>query len=360
MNRVISGLAICLLAAALDAGQTRSWVQSDYSDFEKGVFKSLSLRSDGLLTLAPRFQELYDTSSGYLWALAQDSKGDLYAGGGPGAKLFRLTPKGDKKVLADLDGLEIHAIAVDRQDRVYAATSPDGKVYRVSADGKSEVFYDPKAKYIWAMAFDAKGDLFVATGDHGEIHRVTPAGQGSVFFKSDETHARSLAVDPAGNLIVGTDPGGLVLRVSPAGEGFVLYQMGKKEITSVTVGSDGSVYAAGVGTKQAAAPAPAPVPIAPVPMPSPIPGAAPGPRAIAGPPPRSPGGPYRFPAAAMSTGSIRSVIRGRSGPIRRTSSTLWRSTAPDGCCSAPATKATSTESIPPPSTRFCSTAAPPR
>jgi sugar lactone lactonase YvrE len=260
-------LGLTLLALPVRAGQTRIWTQSDSADFERGIVKDLSVRSDGRLTLAPQFREVLDTSSAYLWALARDSKGNLYAGGGPGAKLYRLTPAGEKKTLAELDGLQIPAIAVDSSGRVYAATAPDGKVYRVSPDGKCEVFYDPKTKYIWALAFNKEGDLFVATGDQGEVHRVRPDGHGSVFFRSDETHVRSMAVDGAGNLILGTDPGGLVIRVSPSGEGFVLYQMGKQEVTSVAVAPDGSIYAAGVGSKQGAAAVPA-APALPVPAPA--------------------------------------------------------------------------------------------
>jgi outer membrane protein assembly factor BamB len=254
----------CLLTSVscLLSSQTRTWTESDYPDFEKGNRKNLSLRSDGLVTLAPQFQEVYDTSSAYLWALARDSKGNLYAGGGPGAKLYRLSASGDKKTLAELNGLQIPAIAIDRQDRVYAATAPDGKIYRVAPDGKSEVFYDPKAKYIWALLFDKSGDLLVATGDPGAVHRVHPDGSGSVLYQTDETHVRSMTVDAAGNVILGTDPGGLVVRVSPAGEGFVLYQMSKSEVTAVAVAKDGSIYAAGVGTKPGASSAP---PIAPPP-----------------------------------------------------------------------------------------------
>ena len=145
---------IVLLAASsvLSAGQTRTWTQGEAADFEKGILKNLSLRSDGRLTLAPLSRELFDTASSYLWALAQDSKGNLYAGGGTSAKLYRITPDGKGKLLAELDALEIHAIAVDSRDRVYAATSPDGKIYRVTGNGKPEVFYDPKAKYIWGLA----------------------------------------------------------------------------------------------------------------------------------------------------------------------------------------------------------------
>jgi hypothetical protein len=258
---------LCLLASALFAGQTRTWSQGEFADFEKGIVKNLSLRSDGQLTLAPRSAELFDTSSAYLWALAQDSKGNLYAGGGNGAKLYRIPPDGKGKLLADLDALEIHAIAVDSKDRVYAATSPDGKVYRIAGSGKPEVFYDPKSKYIWALAFDGQGDLLVATGDPGEIHRVAPDGKGRVFFKSDETHVRSMTIDASGNVIVGTEPGGLVVRVSPAGEGFVLYQTPKREVTAVAVARDGAIYAAAVGAKQPAppAPVPAPAPITPAP-----------------------------------------------------------------------------------------------
>ncbi|HLK69518.1 MAG TPA: hypothetical protein VKU19_39080 [Bryobacteraceae bacterium] len=289
----VCGWAVGLVLAStgLIASQTRIWSQSDYADFEKGVLKNLSVRSDGLLMLAPHSREWFDTSSAYLWALAQDSKGNLYTGGGTSAKLYRIPPDGKGKMLADLDALEIHAIAVDSKDRVYAATSPDGKVYRITGNAKPEIFYDPKQKYIWGMVFDSKGDLFIGTGDQGEIHRVAPDGKGKVFFKTDETHVRSMAIDPSDNLIVGTDPGGLVLRVSQSGEGFVLYQMGKKEVTAVAVAKDGSVYAAAVGTKQAPAPAPA---SAPAPAPATItvvaPGGAPaGPRPAPAPPPASVG-----------------------------------------------------------------------
>ena len=267
MKSFITSTSIALaVSAALYGGQTRTWSQNDYTDFQKGVIKNLSLRSDGVLTLAPRWKEFYDSSAMYLWALARDSKGNLYTGGGTGAKLYRIGPDGKGKVLAELDALEIHAIAIDSKDRIYVGTAPDGKIYRVGANGKAEVYYDPKSKYIWALALDRQDNLYVATGDPGEIHRVAPGGSGSVFFRSEETHVRSLAVDPNGNVIAGTAPGGLVLRVSPAGEGFVLYQMAKQEVTAVAVSPGGAIYAAGVGTRQATpsnpqqVPAPAPVP----------------------------------------------------------------------------------------------------
>jgi len=274
---------LLLLASLCWAGDTKYWSLGDYADFEKGHLKKLSLVSDGSLCLAPRFEEVFDSASVYLWALAEDSKGNLYAGGGgpggPGARLYVIPPDGKGKTLASWDELEVHALAVGPGDQLYAATSPDGKVHKVLPGGKTEVFYDPRAKYIWGMVFDRQGNLYVATGDRGEIHRVTPKGKGEVFFATGETHARSLALDAVGNLLVGTEPGGLVVRVSPKGEGFVLYQAPRKEITAVAVGPDGSVYAAGVGVKGAPPPAPPtpPAPVTPSPQPSPQPTAPAGP-----------------------------------------------------------------------------------
>jgi hypothetical protein len=259
-------LAALAVTAACFAVETKFWQQGDRTDFEKGSLTHLSLRSDGRIFLAPEFPEVFDSSTPYLWAVAADSKGNLYtAGGGSGsgsAKVFLIDSSGKSRTFAELEGLEIHAVAIDSKDQVYAATDPDGKVYKIGSNGKAQLFYDPHQKYIWAMSFNAKGDLFVATGDQGEIHRVTPAGNGSVFFKTEDTHARSLAIDAQGNLIVGTEPGGLILRVSPAAQGFVLYQAPKREITAVAIAKDGAIYAAGVGNKT---PASTPQPTNPAP-----------------------------------------------------------------------------------------------
>jgi len=263
-------LAALAVTATCFAVETKFWQQGDRTDFEKGSLTHLSLRSDGRIFLAPEFPEVFDSSTPYLWAIAADSKGNLYtAGGGTGsgsAKVFVIDSLGKSRTFAELEGLEIHAIVVDSKDQVYAATDPDGKIYKIGSNGKPQLFYDPRQKYIWAMAFNSKGDLFVATGDQGEIHRVTPAGSGTLFFKTEETHARSLTIDAQDNLIVGTEPGGLILRVSPSAQGFVLYQAPKREITAVAIAKDGAIYAAGVGNKTTTASAAPPATVTPAPL----------------------------------------------------------------------------------------------
>jgi outer membrane protein assembly factor BamB len=306
MNRLLalSCAATLAMAALAVAATTKVWEQSSQSDLEAGKLRNVSLRSDGRLTLAPVFRELYDASANYLWAVVEDSKGNVYIGGSgqdSRSKLTRIAPGGQAQVVAELPGLEIHALAVDAADRIYAATSPDGKVYRLSPDGQLSDFYDPKSKYIWALAFDTRGNLIVATGDKGEVHSVTPAGQGSVLLKTEEAHARSLAVDKAGAIYVGTEPGGLVFRVTGAGQAFVLYQSPKREITALAVAENGALYAAAVGNKQAA-------PAAPALPPAPAPPAQPAPQRA-----QTPATPPPAPAPIPSLGA---TVQGGSDVIR--------------------------------------------
>jgi hypothetical protein len=266
---LLTALALVSMGAAAYAVETETWKHSSQDDFLKGTMEKLSLRSDGRLLLAPKIEELLDSSAAALWSVVEDSKGNVYVGGGgPGsgsAKLFRVEASGSHEVIAELEALEIQAIAVNGSDEVFAATAPDGEVFKIAAGG-AEVFYNPEAKYIWAMVFDEAGNLYLGTGDGGEVHKVAPDGIGSVFFETEETHVRSLTMDANGNLIAGTEPNGLILRVSPAGDGFVVHQADKKEVTTVAVAPDGSIYAAAIGTKKPALTIPRPVtPVAPRP-----------------------------------------------------------------------------------------------
>ncbi len=256
-----------LFALVASAEETRLWVQTSFAEFEKGTAEGVLIRSDGALELAPRIAEIQDSGAAYIWDLAVDSKGAVYAAAGPDAKVFRIAPEGAESVFFETEAIEVHALAIDSQDNVYAATAPDSIVYKIDPSGESSEFYDPDSSYVWDMEFGQSGELYVATGDAGEIHRVGADGAGEVYYRTGETHVRSLAIDSDGNLIVGTDPSGLILRVGPDASGdvraFVLYQSAKKEITSLTLGSGGAIYAAGVGARtpnQPAVPTAAPRP----------------------------------------------------------------------------------------------------
>ena len=266
-------LLACLILTALAQAQgTRLWQQRRYDEFEKGTAHGVAINSDGRLSLSPTFSGLYTSPSTYLWDLACDNQGVIYAAAGAPARVYRITPDGKASVIFAPEELSVQALAVDNYGVVYAATSPDGRVYKIvrvvpSAPKRGEtakpepegdgsysttVYFEPKTKYIWSLALDPQGRLYVATGDRGEIYRVEPNGPGTLFFKSDEAQIRVLDFDKAGNLIVGTDGSGLIYRISPAGEAFALFSAPKREITALTVDAQGNIYAAGAGDKRAA------------------------------------------------------------------------------------------------------------
>ncbi|MBZ5707240.1 MAG: hypothetical protein LAN63_17980 [Acidobacteriia bacterium] len=291
---IIFSLFVLLIAQLALGEGTRTWEQSKFDDLIRGTAQGVAIRSTGGLELAPAFKALTTTPSTYIWSIASDAAGNLYAATGAPARVYRITPDGQSSVIFEPPELQVQALVVAPSGLIYAATNPDGKVYRLEhraapagapkgADTKagsaadswsSSVYFDPSTKYIWDVELDSEGNLYVATGDHGEIYKVTPKGEHSVFFKSDEAHIRVLAFDPKGNLIAGSDGSGLVYRISPSGEAFVLYSAPKKEITALAIDQAGNIYAAGAGEKRPGA-APAGFPTTPMPSPSAAPSAGP-------------------------------------------------------------------------------------
>ena len=303
MTKVLQFLGVCLMVVANSLAQgTRTWEQTRYDEFEKGSAHGVAINSDGSLTLAPTFDALYTTPSTYLWGVASDPQGDVFAAAGSPARIYRLARDGSANIIFAPQELQVQSLVIDGDGVIYAATSPDGKVYKIVRGGpnpgrgpetshttaevaaaqegakpppegekprtsvavdssySASVYFDSKTKYIWDLALDRQGQLYVATGDRGEIYRVDRQGNGKLFFKSDEAHIRALDFDNSGNLIAATDGSGLIYRISPQGEGFVLYSAPKKEITALAVDGEGNIYAAGTGEKRGAPVAPTTAP----------------------------------------------------------------------------------------------------
>jgi sugar lactone lactonase YvrE len=331
-----------LLASFVFAEGTRTWEQSKFEDLIKGTTKGVAVRSTGGLELAPAFTALSTTPSTYIWSIAADREGNLYAAAGSPARVYRITPDGKSSVIFEPQELQVQALIVEKSGVLYAATNPDGKVYKIehravpadkgskdkdkkstdkakdsqekpnsAADSSwsSSVYFEPGTKYIWDLSLDDAGTLYVATGDHGEIFRVTPKGDHSVFFKSDEAHIRVMAFDAKGNLVAGSDGSGLVYRLSPAGEGFVLYSAPKKEITALAIDKAGNIYASGVGEKHGGTAQPS-FPSAPISIPASTPSPS-GPQAgiVITTTPTNPPVSMSFPAPSSGTGGGSEIYR---------------------------------------------------
>jgi hypothetical protein len=278
-------IAVFALQPAL-AQNTHLWTQSRIDEFEKGVQSGVAISSDGHLHEGPGLTEILTTPSTFVWSVAAGKNGETFAGTGSPATVLRMGDGPDAKpfTLFETKDVSVQVLRLGPDGALYAATLPSGKVYRLKPDattkqdessatvvfdmgkldeskpasGKSDDDKkdadkaDSKPRYIWDMTFDASGRLYIATGAPGAVYRVDPAKQGAkpeLFFKTDEEHIRCLGWDGKGNLLAGSDGSGLVYRISPDGNGYVLFEAPRREITSLAVGSNGTIYAASVGDK---------------------------------------------------------------------------------------------------------------
>ena len=271
-------LALLFTGSAPDAAQgTRLWTQSQLEEFEKGTPQGVALDSDGRLREGPGPTEVLTTASTFVWSVAEDKTGTVFAGTGSPATVVRIARDGKPFTLFETKDLSVQVVRIGPDGWLYAASLPSGKVYRLKPDAgdpqnesSAAVVFDAakaggadadsvaaretpgKPHYIWDMTFDSSGRLYIAAGGPGAIYRVDPARRGAKpeqFFKSDEAHIRTLAWDAKGNLIAGSDGSGLVYRIGPDGKGYVLFEAPRREITGVAVGTDGTIYAACVGDK---------------------------------------------------------------------------------------------------------------
>jgi len=254
-----------------DAATPAFWRVSTQQEFLRGEVENLSIDADGRLLLGPATEVVYEATAPFLWTLAEDANGVVWAGSGNDGRLFRIDRGGTMTEVLDAAELEIHALAVGPGNVVFAATSPDGRIYRVPNDGTASPFADPDEKYVWALAVDRDGTLYAGTGERGRIYRIRTDGTVEVFYDTKATHVLTLAFDSEGRLLAGTGAPGQVFRIDRDGRGFVLLDSAFAEIRSIRLDRDGALYAAAVSQTPARAPSAAPAQPSPSEPQAPVP-----------------------------------------------------------------------------------------
>src|SRR5215212_3909497 len=247
IKRLITlAILFTFLVIFANAGQPVVWETTGRTELLKGDSRGVSISDTGVLMLAPKLTEVFNTQQTYVWSSAVDNQGNVILGTGHDGKIYKVSTAATGALLYDAAELDVTALAIGRDGSVYAGTSPDGKVYRITADGRADVYFDPGDKYIWSLALMNDGSLAVGTGDSGKLYRVRAANanpESSLLVSTNQTHVISLAVTSQGDLIAGTDSGGLVLRVSPEGKTFALFDTQLREIHALAPAADGSIYA---------------------------------------------------------------------------------------------------------------------
>src|SRR5205814_3860643 len=121
-------LVMVLVPAGLAEG-TRTWEQSKFEELTKGTAAGVAIRGSGGLELAPAFKALYATPSTYVWAIAADDAGNVYAATGGPARVYRVTPDGKSTIIFEPQQPQVQPLRVGPNEVICAATAPEGKVY---------------------------------------------------------------------------------------------------------------------------------------------------------------------------------------------------------------------------------------
>ncbi|GBC93593.1 hypothetical protein HRbin15_02093 [bacterium HR15] len=223
----------------------KRWELTDFRRLSRGKMEGVAIDTYGVLQPAPRPQPLTRLEVDYIWCLARDSQGNLYAGGGVPARLVVVNPDGTVQRTLNLPGLMVTASAVAPDNTLYVGVSPEGTIHRLK-NGHLELVARTGARYINALL--ATGSrLYIATGvparllvwDGNALHEA---------LRSDEAHFTALARDSASNLYVGTSERGLIYRLSPPGFAGVIADMREPTVSALACDAHGNLY---IGTMPA-------------------------------------------------------------------------------------------------------------
>ncbi len=249
MRRVISFwsliLTVFIFANVSFAVKTSLWQQQHHADFEAGKPKDLSLTSNGDVMLSPKIESFTKLKETQVWALVEDSAGNLYVGTGNEGKIYKISADGDTAELYyNSPEVTIYSLAIGPDDALYAGTGPDGLIYKITdATTPPTTILNEGDKYVWALQFDAEGNLYAATGTDGKIYKITSEGESSVLFDAEEKNIMTLLAQENG-FYAGSSDNGIIYHVMNDGTAKVIYQAKEKEARALAMDSQGNLYAA--------------------------------------------------------------------------------------------------------------------
>jgi len=238
-------ILVSLLACRANAVSVETRVDATLEDFDKGKTFDLAMGGEGSLRLAPASECITRLKEACIWAIVEDSKGNLYIGTGNRGIIYRLQPDGQMSEYHRSSAMHVLSLAVDAKDRLYAGTAPQGQILRIDADGLPSIFYETGAAYVWALCFDAQGHLWAATGKDAAIMRLDQDGREVWRYKPPARHVLCLAFDRKGLLYAGTaGQKGAIYRVEQGDRVTTLFEASQPEIHALALDDGERVYAA--------------------------------------------------------------------------------------------------------------------
>src|ERR671918_2625829 len=81
-------LLITASASTTYSGQPIIWETTGRTELLKGDSRGVSISDTGMLMLAPKLTEIYNTQQTYIWSSAVDNQGNVYLGTGHDGKIY--------------------------------------------------------------------------------------------------------------------------------------------------------------------------------------------------------------------------------------------------------------------------------
>ena len=138
----------------------------------------------------------FDPGTKYIWDLALDEAGNLYAATGDQGQIFRVTPKGEHSLFFKSDDSHIRVLAFDKKGNLIAGSDSSGLVYRISPNGEGFVLYSAPKKEITALAVDKDGNIYAA--GVGEKRTSGPSSFGTPISIPPAASSSGTQVGPVG------------------------------------------------------------------------------------------------------------------------------------------------------------------
>ena len=104
-------------------------------------------------TRKARPRPFFDPEDKYIWSLAVDAAGNVYAGTGEKGVIYKIAPDGKGAVFYQHEGDTASlSLALDRAGNLLAGTESPGRVFRIDRDGKAFVLLDSPYREIQPAA----------------------------------------------------------------------------------------------------------------------------------------------------------------------------------------------------------------
>ena len=99
----------------------------------------------------------------YIWDLAADQKGNLYAATGPNGQLWKRASDGKWSLVYDSKATHLLCVAIGPDGSVYAGSDGEGLIYRVAADSKVSILFDAPQSDVRTLSWGGDGALYAGT-----------------------------------------------------------------------------------------------------------------------------------------------------------------------------------------------------